>query len=718
MRVLVYANVGLNLIDGSTVWVQSLAEVLSALPGCDVTVLSRDALKETGVALSLAKSPDIRLIAATDHPELVDPWPSPGDPRAIAQVITHLDKDARFDRVILRAPDVARVLMRVPGMRRRVWAYLLESPELSSDADRHEIGDLVRQAGGLIVQSEAQRGLLEAVFPEACNKTSVLPPMVKPITARPAPLQAQDATVRFIYSGKYSATWNVEAFFDVPQACQAAGISAEVTMIGDKVHNEKSDPGFRARILRKFQETPGINWLGPMERDEAIAHAASHDLGLCWRTDALDDSLEISTKFLEFASQGVPSVVNHTAAYEALLGEDYPYFATDIADVVKAAGLVTANPGAHAELRLKMREMAQDFGYEAASERLRDALHVRPGTDKPEAAAPIRVLIASHDLKFLNLALERLAENEHFELLQDHWKATKAHDVEASLRLRDKADVIFCEWCAGNAGWYSHNKLPHQKLYIRLHRFEAFTEMPRAVDIKAVDGIIVVSDHLRDHCMRTFGWPAEKFVILPQYCDAAQFNRYKHPGSETTLGLVGINSFLKRPDRAIEILRAVRARRPEFQLRIRSAMPWDIAWLWGQPEEKSRYLAFFSALEADADLRAAVIFDRPGADMAEWFRNIGYILSVSDIEGCHTAVAEGICSGAEPVVINWDGARSIYGAAVHDSIEEMAEAILKRASLPMERPAREQMRHEGRALFDISRTLDQLETWFKQARPE
>src|SRR5690606_3707832 len=104
--------------------------------------------------------------------------------------------------------------------------------------------------------------------------------------------------------------------------------------IGDKVHNEKSDREFRNRILNKFTSTPGVTWLGPMEREAAIAEAARHDLGLCWRTDALDDSLEISTKFLEFAFMGVPAVVNRTAAYESLLGEDYPYFAATMNDVV------------------------------------------------------------------------------------------------------------------------------------------------------------------------------------------------------------------------------------------------------------------------------------------------------------------------------------------------------------------------------------------------
>jgi len=34
---------------------------------------------------------------------------------------------------------------------------------------------------------------------------------------------------------------------------------------------------------------------------------------------------------------------------------------------------------------------------------------------------------------------------------------------EQSRQLLDKADVIVCEWCVGNAVWYSKEKRPDQK---------------------------------------------------------------------------------------------------------------------------------------------------------------------------------------------------------------------------------------------------------------
>ncbi|MFV0492615.1 MAG: hypothetical protein ACK5M4_12430 [Pseudorhodobacter sp.] len=719
MHILIYANVGLNLIDGSTIWVQSLAEILAAEPGCVVTVLSRDIPEDRGTCPALRAMAGVRLRAAAEFPDILDAYPEPGDARAISQIIARIAEEEGLDRILIRAPDVALHLARNEALRHRLWAYVLQSPELLAQSDHAEMAELAEHAGGLIVQSDAQRGLLEAVLPAAANKTSILPPMVKPVAAGAQDLSdlPEGPGVRFVYSGKYSATWNVEAFFDVPASCRAAGVQARVTMIGDKVHNEPGDRGFRARILKKFTTTPGVTWLGAMGRDAAIAVAAHHDLGLCWRSDALNDSLEISTKFLEFASQGVPAVVNRTAAYETLLGKDYPYFATSMEDVVAAAKTVTADPARHERIRARMRDLAGGFTYEAAGRRLHHALRFNQVARALPQGERIRLLVASHDLKFLTLALRWLEESRRYRIAHDRWQSTNKHDPGISQALLADADAIFCEFCAGQAGWYSRNKRPDQKLFIRLHRFEAFTDMPRRVDIGAVDGVIVVSDYLRDYCVREFGWPAEKLVVLPQYCIAEQFDRPKHPGAERTLGLVGINEFRKRPDRALEILRLLHREHPDFRLRIRSVMPWDLPWLWNKPEEKRRYLAFFAALEADTDLRQAVIFDRPGANMAEWMRNIGFLLSTSESEGCHTVVAEGLCSGAMPAVINWDGARSIYGEYVHDTVEEMAAAIARAAKAPMGAEARTRMQDEARAHFDIGRTVEQLDRWFSGAAP-
>ncbi len=76
-------------------------------------------------------------------------------------------------------------------------------------------------------------------------------------------------------------------------------------------------------------------------------------------------------------------------------------------------------------------------------------------------------------------------------------------------------------------------------------------------------------------------------------------------------------------------------------------------------------------------LRGAVIFVPPGRDMARWYRRVGHILSMSDVEGSHVAAAEGMASGAVPVIRPWPGAAEIYDKEwIHSSVEDAAAAVL------------------------------------------
>ena len=68
------------------------------------------------------------------------------------------------------------------------------------------------------------------------------------------------------------------------------------------------------------------------------------------------------------------------------------------------------------------------------------------------------------------------------------------------------------------------------------------------------------------------------------------------------------------------------------------------------------YQVQFDRIQSDPSLNGHVYFDEWGTDVPQWFEKINYILSVSDYEGSHQAVAEGAASGAVPTILKWDGA--------------------------------------------------------------
>ena len=106
------------------------------------------------------------------------------------------------------------------------------------------------------------------------------------------------------------------------------------------------------------------------------------------------------------------------------------------------------------------------------------------------------------------------------------------HDEDESLRLLEQADVVLCEWCLGNAVWYSHRKRPGQKLLVRLHLQERDTEYPAALDLEAVDRVIFISPAILEELRDRLGWDDGKLILVPNYVDGTNLDRPKLAGAE------------------------------------------------------------------------------------------------------------------------------------------------------------------------------------------
>ncbi|HNX79919.1 MAG TPA: glycosyltransferase, partial [Prolixibacteraceae bacterium] len=99
-------------------------------------------------------------------------------------------------------------------------------------------------------------------------------------------------------------------------------------------------------------------------------------------------------------------------------------------------------------------------------------------------------------------------------------------------------------------------------------------------------------------------------------------------------------------------------------------------WLWKCDEERAYFEALYDYIN-NSDFANSVVFDPHGDDMQVWFSKIGYILSTSEHEGSHQAVAEGMAAGSIPVIRNWHGADELYPEEfVVRSVDEAVGMIL------------------------------------------
>jgi hypothetical protein len=140
---------------------------------------------------------------------------------------------------------------------------------------------------------------------------------------------------------------------------------------------------------------------------------------------------------------------------------------------------------------------------------------------------------------------------------------------------------------------------------------------------------------------------------------------------------MGIVPRRKRFDHALTVLEGVRAKRPEFELSTKGKRPEEYAWMLKRTAEMAWYQRQYDRIEQSNLLQGAIRYQGWTSSPYNWFEEIGFLLSVSDFEGSHQAVAEGAASGAIPIILRWEGADEVYPPSwCVDTIEEGIERIL------------------------------------------
>lgn len=287
------------------------------------------------------------------------------------------------------------------------------------------------------------------------------------------------------------------------------------------------------------------------------------------------------------------------------------------------------------------------------------------------------VLVAGHDLKFLRGALRRF-EDTGVRLLVDEWESHTAHDEARSRELLASADAVLCEWGLGNAVWYSRNVQDEQRLTVRVHSQELFTPHLRRIDHLRVNAYVFVSELVRQAAVASHGLPAERTLLIPNMVDTESLRLTKSEGAGKTIGMVGVVPMQKRLDVALDVLEAVREHDPAYRLRIKGRLPEEYPWLASRPDELAYYEAQFARIERlGADFPGSISLDPHGDDMAEWYRGVGTVLSVSNFESFHLTIADGVASGARPAVLYWPGADLVYPREwISASVDELVAKIL------------------------------------------
>lgn len=341
----------------------------------------------------------------------------------------------------------------------------------------------------------------------------------------------------------------------------------------------------------------------------------------------------------------------------------------------------------------------------AASQALAAAAAAVRSTPCPVAEGAPMVGVFGFDHRFFRVLAQRLKEPGDIDLRLDEWPGP-ADRTPGSVTLARRADVLVAEWARPNAAWLSARKRPDQYLVVRFHRFEIESRYPADIDIDRVDAVVYVGPAMGRQIRERLGWPAEKLVYIPNLVDLPRYDRPKHAGARFVLGIVGAIPSRKRLDLALDVLRLLRREDPRFRLVVRSQVPWRQPYLRHDPAEVDFWRWCARRVAEDPLLRGAVRFDLPGPDMPRWYREVGHVLSLSDVESFHAALAEGMASGAVPVLRPWTGWEDLWDATwVRRSPTDAAAWVLASADEATWVRRSLQARAEVAASFDPERVV-------------
>jgi len=395
VQIALCADLDLGVIDGATIWLQSLALTLAKRNR--VTVLARAPITRDLLTRPLIDEPRIRLVV----------------PRRALSPSELLDAAAGHDVVIIRGAAMCQLAARRDELRGRMWAYLTDVPQRVAEMTgpgRARLSVIAAASRHVLCQTEPLRAHLEAYVPGVAGKAILLPPMIPDApparAAAPAPLDGRP--LRLGYAGKLSPHWYTAEMVEATRMLRVSGHAVELHVVGDKLLGPAA---WAARMERALTTTEGVTWHRGRPRDEALRVLAGLDLALATRAPELDDTLELSTKILEYGAIGLPILLNHTPMNALLLGDDYPLFGGKL----QASILHARDPELRREAAARAEAASHAFRFDAVGARL------QPWIDAAAAGAPVALDVARPklpgsafrlgllDLAALPRALDRLA---------------------------------------------------------------------------------------------------------------------------------------------------------------------------------------------------------------------------------------------------------------------------------------------------------------------
>ncbi|MDG4848610.1 glycosyltransferase [Peribacillus frigoritolerans] len=388
MKVLLFGFIDMNSMDGSAVFLSSLASTIALDSNIEVDLLLASPVKRDILIQPLEKFDNITILNPFVDPffnAAGDEWVKKGviDFDIAEMLISHYWSQKEYDWLFVRSIETVEKIAKHKHIIKNTLVYATGLTHIGQDVNEEKfesIKNIYDQCAYFLCQTEEMCEFVIEILNlnKEKNKVSLLTPMIPNVESAEGQTRLKN---KLVYTGKFDPDWKtipiITAFKELKR--EIPNLSLDVA--GDKFKWVKDDSQFKEEAAYLLKNTDGLTWYGALTRENAQQLIVNSDIGITWRSEEMDSSLELSTKLLEYGILRKAVIMNPTKMHMKLFGEDYPLYAVTEKDFRDAVKLALCNKEIYEFAAQRMYQVSRQFLFSEAIKKLQGPLWSKRITD-------------------------------------------------------------------------------------------------------------------------------------------------------------------------------------------------------------------------------------------------------------------------------------------------------------------------------------------------
>ncbi|MFE4074892.1 hypothetical protein [Peribacillus sp. YIM B13477] len=388
MKVLLFGFIDMNSMDGSAVFLSSLASTIALDSNIEVDLLLASPVKRDILIQPLEKFDNITILNPFVDPffnAAGDEWVKKGviDFDVAEMLISHYWSQNDYDWLFVRSIETVEKIVKHKQIIKNTLVYATGLTHIGQDVNEEKfesIKNIYDQCAYFLCQTEEMCEFVIEILNlnKEKNKVSLLTPMIPNVESAEGQTRLKN---KLVYTGKFDPDWKtipiITAFKELKR--EIPNLSLDVA--GDKFKWVKDDSQFKEEAAYLLKNTDGLTWYGALTRENAQQLIVNSDIGITWRSEEMDSSLELSTKLLEYGILRKAVIMNPTKMHMKLFGEDYPLYAVTEKDFRDAVKLALCNKDIYEFAAQRMYQVSRQFLFSEAIKKLQGPLWSKRITD-------------------------------------------------------------------------------------------------------------------------------------------------------------------------------------------------------------------------------------------------------------------------------------------------------------------------------------------------